>query len=142
MKGPLVQKPWPVARVERHLIANLQAECDDFGGYYQYIQSDGTEAKKRTALLEYLGRRPRAARDLHPDGMLKHMDKFRLIDGLLYRSVWTRDGAELRICAPTGCLREAYCLVDTREVPFRKELMLLYHNSLFGGHIGREQTLD
>ena len=73
------------------------------------------------------------------------MDDYELVDRLLYKRVWdaVSGEVELKCAAPSGNLR----LIDFpgrgyKAMPFRKELMMQYHNGPLGGHQGRERTME
>ena len=54
--------------------------------------------------------------------------RYVMVDGLLYRKVRTRDGEELRPCAPSGTVRQIFGLVKQHPVRFRRELLHHYHS--------------
>ena len=124
------------------MIAELQVKCRDCGPFYTYYKEAKDEKMRKANVTKAVNDRPRGWKRLTVNGVLVNAQYYALVDGLLYRRVNTRDGEELRICAPTGALREAFVLTAPHPVEFRRELMLHYHNGLLGNHVGREQTLE
>ena len=124
------------------MIAQLQAECKELGPFYAYLRESKNDRERRERLVKVIKQRPAGWKRLTVNGVIANAQYYSLVDGILYRDVVTRHGKELRVCAPTGSLREAFVLTLPRPIEFRRELMFHYHNGLLGNHIGREQTLE
>ena len=131
----------PVHRIDRKILASLQKECEDFGPYYQWHRPYSSDETRRRKLNGLKKSRPRMFHRVTVDGVIKTADLYQMIDGLLYRKVRTRDGQELRPCAPSGAMREIFGIVKQHPVPFRRELLHHYHSGVLGHHVGREQTI-
>ena len=128
--------------IERKSIGALQAECGDFGPYYAYLRGSQSDEQRRASVVALVRRRPHMFQHgVKPSGVLANMHRFCMVDGLLYRRVHRPAGLELRCCAPRGMMRGMFAIIGRKPLPFRRELILHYHNSKMGNHVGREQTI-
>ena len=108
----------PVHRIDRKILAGLQKECEDFGPYYQWHRPYASDEVRRRKMRQLLRSRPRMFKRVTVDGIIKTANLYETVDGLLYRRVRTRDGQELRPCAPSGAMREIFGIVKQHAVPF------------------------
>ena len=141
-KKEIVPKGWPIARVERQLLVQLQKKCEEFGPYYCYHSTDKNADGKKKAVAAYIGQMPRRAPRATAQGVISLANQYVIVDEVSYRIVHTVDGNELRICAPTGEMRQVFAVVQNQPMSFRRELFFHYHNGPFGKHVGREQTFE
>ena len=78
------------------------------------------------------------------DSLVKVAEKYEMHNGLLYRRCTdaVRDEVRLCCCAPLGSLRAVQTPTGSKCMDFRNELILEYHNSVHGGHRGRDATIE
>ena len=75
---------------------------------------------------------------------IKVAEKYEMHNGLLDRRCTdaVRDEVRLCCCAPLGSLRAVQTPTGSKCMDFRNELILEYHNSVHGGHRGRDATIE
>jgi len=69
--------------------------------------------------------------------LVRHSEKFELLDGLLYRRVYdAADGElQLRVCVPDEELSALEMPgIGRRKLNCRSRILLEYHNGMLGGH--------
>ena len=125
-----------IQRIDRQVLAALQADCTDFGAYYCWLRPSNSEEVRLKRLRRFLKFRPRCEKSGNVRSIIESSKKYAMVDGLLYRRVRSQDGEELRPCAPSGTIRQIFGVVRKHPVKFRKELLHHYHSGVLGHHIG------
>jgi hypothetical protein len=96
-------------------------------------------------LLEAKKEAPDAFKDKKVDGVIRSLDKFEMINQVLFRRVYTpvSNQVELRCAVPIGAVsRFDFPGRGSTPLGFRERILLEYHNGKLGGHQGRERTMD
>ena len=100
-----------VQRIDRQILAALQADCSDIGAYYCWLRPYCSDATRIRRLRDLLKRRPRCERHGNTNTVIENSRRYVMVDSLLYRKVRSQDGEELRPCAPSGTVRQIFGLV-------------------------------
>ena len=131
--------------LETNALVNAQRACPELGLYYVAVNAkegghpiSGALAQAKREIPELWVNGPK------PASIERQSEKFTLSDGgVLCRKVYdTTDGEmQLRVCVPSGPLgRMEVPGVGSRDLTLRNRLLLEYHNSKLGGHLGRDKT--
>ena len=93
----------------------------------------------RQALLEVMKEAPDAFEDKKVDGVISSLEKFEMINQVLFRRVYNlvSNQVELRCAVPSGAAsRFDFPGRGSTPLGFRERILLEYHNGKLGGHQG------
>ena len=97
----------------------------------------------KKAITEYAMDHPTALYHRKIDSVVKYVDRFEIVDGVLMKRVYdpVDHEVQLRLVAPEGSInRLEYPGEGTRPLGIREKILLEYHNGKIGGHLGAEKT--
>ena len=102
-RGALVDS-LSVAGIERQQLAAAQRVCPDFRAVYLGKLAEGLSQDPRKALLEMQKEHPDAFKGKKIDALVRSLDKFELINHVLFRRVYNpiSNQVELRCAVPAG----------------------------------------
>ena len=126
-----------VAGIERHRLASAQRVCPDLRAVYMGKLAEHLGRDPRQALLDVKKEAPDAFKDKKIDGVIRSLDKFEMINQVLFRRVYNpvSNQVELRCAVPTGAVsRFDFPARGSTPLGFRERILLEYHNGKLGGH--------
>ena len=142
----ILPKGLSIHGIERVRFANAQRECPGLKAVYtgKLLEPNGLTAVRK-GTIDLKRKDPRAFQQRNVDSVIRSLDDFEVNDRLLHKRVWVAFSGEVELkrAVPPGTAR----LIDFpgrghKPMPFRKELMMQYHNGPLGGHRGRERTME
>jgi hypothetical protein len=135
--------------IDRFLLAEAQKTCLHYGPIFAAVEAEieGSPSQKAVeAFFKTHASRYAAKNDKRkPAAVLQTSQKYEIHDGLLYRRVYDEVDHEiqLRLVAPEGTInRFEFPGLGEEALGIREKVLLHYHNSVLGGHLGSDITAE